>query len=174
MLSLAIHTITAFVLHAKLPTVHSSTPICMSIVTTNQALNRVSELNDNSVTANQATITTLIRASELNDALAQQGRAIVLFGQRSCSACRRLAPRIRRLAAERPDDRFFHIEASALTRSAFEQHEIRMLPTLCAFDEHGERMASVCAAGLSIQALREALSCLDGAYGSLGLVEWGL
>jgi len=104
-------------------------------------------------------VSKLVLSRELDAALEHESaRKAVLFGAKSCSACRRLMPRIQRLAAERPFMRFFYIEQTVMTRDAFQAHGVRWLPTLAVFDERGEQVSSVCAAGSSMDTLRETVA----------------
>jgi len=104
-------------------------------------------------------VSKIVLSRELDAALEHESaRKAVLFGARSCSACRRLMPRIQRLAAERPLMRFFYIEQTVMTRDAFQAHGVRWLPTLAVFDERGEQVSSVCAAGSSMDTLRETVA----------------
>ena len=63
--------------------------------------------------------------------------SVVFFSTRSCPACRRLEPQVRRLAARWPSLRFVRVTRTGFDADAFELHGVRIAPSFLVM-ERGE------------------------------------
>jgi len=59
---------------------------------------------------------------------------VAFFTSKSCAACRRLEPRVRRLASRYPEVRFLHIIASRAPDSACTAYDVSGVPSFLCFD----------------------------------------
>ena len=70
-------------------------------------------------------------------ALGAPDLSVVFFSTRSCPACRRLEPQVRRLAARWPSLRFVRVTRTGFDADAFELHGVRIAPSFLVM-ERGE------------------------------------
>ena len=112
----------------------------------------------------------LFLASELRQRLQSSNGVptVVVFGARTCRACRALQPKMERVA-QAAAVRFLYVYHDKLTHDVFDEYQVTETPTTVVFDAAGALVSQEVYAAGDMPRLASQLATLQK-----GTIEWGI
>ena len=115
-----------------------------------------------------------VRSTLRSLATADRGTTVLLYGARYCRACHSLQPKLRSIAARRPDIQFYRVNHSSATHDAVMESGVKHVPTLVFKDGDDETQMILTADSLKWLELRLQQDDAEPAVWAHEIVGWSI